>query len=203
MRLRKGRAGKVVVLIASAIAAGVLTAPPALGASKFGAQLSGVQPLGASPPHQCLPAAGGCTRIGVDYSATGAAGDNVAAAESGRIKRIRVVAAAPGNFRFFVTKVQNLNLPIGSGEAKAKRKGPRIEYEGNGFSSKPIEHFEVKVKVKKGEYLAIRSRKTSALECSPTAVHQLVFQPPLGLGGGFVSADAFDRCQLLIQAVIK
>ena len=197
---RVGRLGGAVVGLAAVAA---LMAPPAIGASKFGAELSGVQPVGASPTHKCIPAAGGCTRVGVDYGATGAVSGNVAAAENGKVKRIRVVAATPGNFRLFLAKVQNLDLAAGTGQVKAKRKGPRISYEGNGFTSKPIERIQTRVRVRKGEYLAIKSRKTSTLDCTPTTAHQLVFQPPLGLGGGFVSADAFDPCQLLIQAVVK
>jgi hypothetical protein len=200
---RTTRAGKLAAALVATAAAAMAIAPAAIGASKFGAKLTGVQPVGATPPHKCLPAAGGCTRIGVNYAATSAVGANAAAAENGKVKRIRVVAAHPGNFRLFLAKVQGFDLATGTGQAKVKRKGPRIFYEGNGFTSKPIEHFETKVKVRKGEYLAIKSRKTSALDCTSATVNQLVFQPPLGRGGGFVSSAAFDRCQLLIQAVVK
>jgi hypothetical protein len=205
MKLRKGRAGKLGGALAGAVVAVALVSPSsALGASKFGAKLSKVvDPVGASPPHQCLPAAGGCTRAGVAYAHTGAVGGNVQAPESGKIKRIRLIAADPGNFRFFLLKLRNLDLTTGTGLARAKRKGPRIEYDGTGFTSKPIEHFKVGVKVKRGEFLAIKSRKTSALDCTQTTPQQLVYQPPLGLGGGFVASRAFDTCQLLVQAVVK
>lgn len=203
MRSRKGLAGTVGAVSAIVVMALVL-APSALGASKFGAKLSKVvDPVGASPAHQCLPAAGGCTRVGVDYSATGAVGGNIQAPESGKIKRVRLIAATPGNFRFYLLKLRDLNLTTGTGLAKAKRKGPRIEYDGDGFTTKPIEHFKVNVKVKRGEFLAIKARKTSALDCTPVSAHQLVYQPPLGLGGGFVASSTFDPCQLLIQAVVK
>jgi hypothetical protein len=197
------RAGQLAGAVVGLAAVAAVMAPAAVGASKFGAKLTGVQPVGASPAHNCIPVAGGCTRVGVNYAATSAVGANAAAAENGKVKRIRVVAATPGNFRLFLAKVQSFDLATGTGQAKVKRKGPRIFYEGNGFTSKPIEHFETRVKVRKGEYLAIKSRKTSALDCTPATVNQLVFQPPLGRGGGFVSADAFDRCQLLVQAVVK
>jgi hypothetical protein len=202
MRSRKGRAG--IVAIVGTIAVAAVVAPSALAASKFGAKLSKVvDPIGATPAHQCLPVAGGCTRVGANFSATGAVGGNVQAPESGKIKRVRLIAATPGNFRFYLLKLRNLDLTTGTGLAKAKRKGPRIEYDGDGLTSKPIEHFKVGVKVKRGEFLAIKSRKTSTLECTPTTVNQLVYQPPLGLGGGFVASGSFDRCQLLVQAVIK
>ena len=203
MRSRKGRAGKVAVVAAVAVAA-LIAAPSALGASKFGAKLSKVvDPVGASPAHQCLPVAGGCTRAGVSYTVTGAVGGNVKAPESGKIKRIRLIAATPGNFRFFLLKLSNFDPATGTGLGKAKRKGPRVEYEGKGLTSKPIEHFEVGVKVKRGEFLGIKSQRMSALDCTTTTAQQLVFQPPLGLKGGFVASRAFDTCQLLIQAVVK
>jgi len=203
MRSRKGLAGTVGAVSAIVVMALVLV-PSALGATKFGAKLSKVvDPVGASPAHQCLPAAGGCTRVGVDYSATGAVGGNVQAPESGKIKRVRLIAATSGNFRFYLLKLRDLNLTTGTGLAKAKRKGPRIEYDGDGFTTKPIEHFKVNVKVKRGEFLAIKARKTSTLDCTPVIAHQLVYQPPLGLGGGFVASSTFDPCQLLIQAVVK
>jgi hypothetical protein len=205
MRLSKGRAGRFGAALAGAAVVAVVAMPSsALGASKFGAKLSKViDPVGASPAHQCLPAAGGCTRAGVAYTHTGAVGGNVQAPESGKIKRVRLIAATPGNFRFFLLKLRDLDLTTGTGLARAKRKGPRIEYEGNGFTTKPIEHFKVGVKVRKGEFLAIKSRKTSTLDCTTTTAQQLVYQPPLGLGGGFVASRAFDTCQLLIQAVVK
>ena len=203
MRSRKGLAGTLGAGGAIVVALGVL-APSALGAAKFGAKLSNsVDPVGASPAHKCLPVVGGCTRVGVDYSATGAVGGNVQAPQSGKIKRVRLIAATPGNFRFYLLKLRDLNLTTGTGLAKAKRKGPRIEYDGDGFTTKPIEHFKVNVKVKRGEFLAIKARKTSALDCTPVSAHQLVYQPPLGLGGGFVASSTFDPCQLLIQAVVK
>jgi hypothetical protein len=202
---RPAGAGKLAIVLVGALATAAIFAPsPTLAASKFGAKLSRVvDPVGATPPHRCLPVAGGCTRVGVSYTATTPVGGNVQAAESGKVKRVRLIAAAPGNFRLFLVKLQNLDLALGTGQGKAKRKGPRIEYEGNGFTNKPIEHFEVGVKVKRGEFLAMKSRKTSALECTPTTVQELFFQPPLGLGGGFVNSGAFGNCQLLLQAVIK
>jgi hypothetical protein len=205
MRLRKGRAGRLGAALTGAVVAVVLVAPSsAPAASKFGAKLSKVvDPIGASPAHQCLPAAGGCTRAGVAYTHTGAVGGNVKSPESGKIKRIRLIAATPGNFRFFLVKLRDFDPAAGTGLGRAKRKGPRIEYDGTGLTSKPIEHFEVGVKVKRGEFLAIKSRKTSALDCTSTTPQQLVFQPPLGLGGGFVASRAFDTCQLLVQAVVK
>jgi hypothetical protein len=203
MRLRKGSAGTPGIAIAIAAAALVM-APSALAASKLGAKLSKVvDPVGASPAHKCLPVAGGCTRVGVNYSVTGAVGGNVQAPESGKVKRVRLIAATPGNFRFFLYKLKNLDLVTGTGLAKAKRKGPRIAYDGDGFTNNPIEHFKVGVKVRRGEFLGFKARKTSTLDCTPTSAHQLVYQPPLGLGGGFVASDAFDDCQLLVQAVVK
>ena len=191
-------------MVVAGIAVGALAAPsPAAAASKFGAKLSGAQPV-APPPHQCVPVAGdGCTRVGVSYSATGAAGGNVAARQRGKIKRIRLIAGAPGNLRLFVARVRDLQLPLGTGRARVTREGPRVEYDGNGFTSRPVERFEVGIKVKKGEHLAIKSGGTSTLDCRSTTPNELLFQPPLGLGEALVPSDASGACQLLLQAVVK
>jgi len=201
MKLRNTCAGRLGIVLTVGLVAGALVVPSSALASKFGAKLTTAGPVGSTPPHKCVPVAGGCTRVGVSYSATGAAGGNIQAPEKGKIKRIRLLAGAPGNFRFFLTKLKNLTT--GSSLAKAKRKGPRLEYEGNGFTSKPVERFQVGVPVKRGEFLAIKARKTSTLDCRPASTHQIVYQPPLGLGGGFVSSSVSDTCELLIQAVIK
>ncbi len=205
MRSRTGRCRKVAILVAGAAVALAITAAPAMGA-KFGAKLTAVvDPNGSTPPHKCLPASGGCTRAAVNYTATGAVQGQITSPSAGRIKRIRLIAGAPGNFRLFLAKMRNVDLGTGTAQAKLARKGPRISYAGTGFTAKPIEHFQLKpgLRVEPGEYLAIKARKTSALECTPTTVNQALFQPPLGLGGGFVASAASDRCELLIQAIIK
>jgi len=205
MRSRTGRTGRLAILVAGVTIACGIIAAPAMGA-KFGAKLTGaLDPVGANPPHKCLPLSGGCTRAGVNYTATGAIQGNITAPVSGSIKRVRLIAATQGNFRLMVLKLNNVDLTAGTALGKAKKKSPRISYQGNGFTSKPIEHFNLKpgIRVKQGDYLGIRARKTSALDCRPTSVHQVLFQPPLGIGGGFVASRAFDHCQLLIQAIIK
>src|SRR5262245_36081111 len=98
MGLRTGRRGRVAIVVAGITAAGAIAASPAMGA-KFGAKLTNVvDPNGSTPPHKCLPASGGCTRVAVNYSATGAVLGNVTAPVDGRIKRLRLIAGAPGNF---------------------------------------------------------------------------------------------------------
>ena len=204
MNSRTNRAGKLACLFTGAIVISALAAPsPAPALTKFGAKLSAMHSV-TPAPHQCVPVAGpGCTRVGVAYGATDAAGGNVAARRKGKIKRIRLVASSPGNFRLFLARVKDLQLPLGAGRARVTRKGPRIEYDGNGFTSRPVERFEVGVKVKKGEFLAIKSRSTSTLDCRSTTPNELLFQPSLGLGEALVPSDASGSCQLLLQAVVK
>jgi hypothetical protein len=205
VNLRTARAGKLGCLVAGGLAVGVLAAPSAAPAAttKFGAKLSNA-PSVTPAPRECVPVAGpGCTRVGVAYGATGAAGGNVAARRKGTIKRIRLIASAPGNFRLFVARVRDLNLPLGTGRARVTRKGPRIEYEGNGLTSRPVERFEVGLKVKARELLAIRARSTSTLDCRGTTPNELLYQPPLGLGEPLDPSDGSGTCQLLLQAVVK
>ena len=204
MNSRTNRAGKLACLFTGAIVISALAAPsPAPALTKFGAKLSAMHSV-TPAPHQCVPVAGpGCTRVGVAYGATDAAGGNVAARRKGKIKRIRLVASSPGNFRLFLARVKDLQLPLGAGRARVTRKGPRIEYDGNGLTSRPVERFEVGLKVKAREYLAIRSRSTSTLDCRGTTPNELLYQPPLGLGEPLDASDGSGTCQLLLQAVVK
>jgi hypothetical protein len=82
--------------------------------------------------------------------------------------------------------------------------GPKISYESsvNGLDYE-IQSFPVHVPVKQGQYLAIKSKRTSTLKCTSGSTEQLLFQPPLAVGGSFELNDDDDDCTMLLQAVIK
>ena len=194
-----------------ALGAAALMVAPATGmAAKFGSDLknndgSVTQPANSVPAHYCDPVPGDpCTRVAVDFGNTGAAGGNVAAPTDGVIKKIKLVAGAPGHFRLQLAKVKNLALGPGTGKAKVVEQGPRIDYGSsvNGLDYE-IQKFPVHVPVHEGEYLAIKAKRTSTLKCTSGSTEQLLFQPPLALGGPFEWNDADDDCTMLLQAVIK
>jgi hypothetical protein len=182
-----------------------LLALPAQGmaASKFGAKLTpDVQPSNASAPHACQPdedmPTGPCTRVLMDAYGRP---DQPNAPKSGTIKRIRLIAGAPGSFQLQLVKAN-----AATQRAKLVRNGPTINYQGQDSpdaETYKVESFKVKVPVKKGQYLAIRSSETSTLRCSSGGPNQLIFQPPLSLGSPFRTATDTDGCWLLLEAVIK
>ena len=95
-------------------------------------------------------------------------------------------------------------------QAKLVRNGPVINYQGQPVLGEDdvqetynVEKFKVKVKVKKGQYLAIQSTETSTLRCSSGGPNQLIFTGPLQLNSPFRTADTTDGCWLLLEARIK
>jgi hypothetical protein len=190
------------------VAALALLALPAQGmaSAKFGAKLTpDVQPSNASQPHSCSPdedVTGPCTRVLMDAYGRP---DQPTAPKRGKIKRIRLIAGAPGTFQLQIVKAK-----AATQEAKLVRNGPVINYQGQDYAdpetdpdSYKIESFKVNVPVKKGQSLAIRSSETSMLRCSSGGPNQLIFTPPLSLGSPFQTATDTDGCWLLLEAVIK
>lgn len=187
------------------LAACALLALPAssMAATKFGARLtSEVQPSNASQPHTCKPddevAGVSCTRVLMDaYGRPGQPN----APRSGKLKRLRLIAGAPGSFRLQIVKAN-----AATQRAKLVRNGPRINYQGQAdpdAESYTVESFRVNVPVKKGQYLAIKSKETSTLRCSSGGPNQLIFTPPLSLGSPFRTAGDTDGCWLLLEGVIR
>lgn len=119
---------------------------------------------------------------------------------TGVIKRIRVIAADPGTFTFYLARAK-----AALEQGKVVKKGPVITVEGQPDPNEPyvIEVFDVNVPVKINDQIAIKSRRTSALRCSSGGSNILEFQPPLVVGDPFEDSSAGDGCWLLIEAVIK
>jgi len=191
-------------------ATALMLAPASSFAAKFGSDLknndgSVTQPANSVPAHYCDPIPGDpCTRVAVAFGDTGTVGGGVSAPSDGVIKKIKLVAGAPGHFRLQLAKVKNLALGPGTGKAKVVEQGPTIHYGSsvNGLDYE-IQKFPVHVPVHEGEYLAIKAKRTSTLKCTSGSTEQLLFQPPLALGGPFEWNDADDDCTMLLQAVIK
>jgi hypothetical protein len=168
-------------------------------ATKFGAKLTPeVQPSNASEAHPCEPAPGKCSRISMEAYGRPAGGHQ--APKDGTIKKIRIIAGEQGSFRLQLARAR-----AEQEKARVTYTGPRLSYDGQPDGNEPyaIESFKVNVHVEKGDHLGILSRKTSMLRCSSGGANQLLFQPPLSVGGPFQTADATDGCWLLLEAVYE
>jgi hypothetical protein len=187
------------IAIVIALAAAATMALPAAGqaAPKFGAYLAG----GADPvdvPEWCPGGAGeACTRMAISYDEPSHAGAVPYAPKDGTIDKIKLIAGAPGSFKLQLTKYKG--LPTVDMEAKVLTQGPKISYDGTG----EIETFNVDVPVKQYQWLAMRTRFDSALQCEPGIDAEAIFQPPLAVGGGFAPVDYYSGCTHLVQAVME
>jgi len=211
-RTKAGRPGSVSTLICSAIAIAALVIVPAAGATtKFGSDLKNNDGsvTQATDTRNCqqdanpLDSTQKCDRIAVQYQDTGAIQSNITAPKNGTIDKLKLVALHKGKFKFELGDVKNLNGANGKGKIVAH--GPRVEYgssiSGPGYK---IQTFDVNVPVHKGDYLAIKSRKTSLLKCQSGSTEQLLFQPTLPVGGPFESNLGHrSNCTLLLQAVYQ
>lgn len=184
----------------------VLAVPATSSAFRFGSKLNRTPDNGA-PAHSCATDSGGgdlsspCTRVLVS-SETGTASGHIKSPLSGVITKVRVRAAAPGSARFVVAKVKNLDANAAGGDANAISRSKPKTIKGNGFKSKNfIEVFRVHLEVRKGDYLGLTSSKTGAQRCSSGSTRQLMFAPPLSVGGGFRHNDSDGSCTLMIQAI--
>jgi hypothetical protein len=205
---RRNRIAASLALAAAAAAALVMSPGADAAFVKFGASLNpSVQPSNSSEPEPCTHQDAGdpCTRILVDAYGRPNGGDR--APRGGTIRRIRLIAGAPGSFRLQIAKVRRATLNQ-TNEARVLRSGPVITYRGQSQSNFDsdvyrVESFPVNVHVNAGESLAMRSRYTSAMRCSSGGTNQLIFQPPLLAGGGFEQASSTEGCWLLLEAVIR
>lgn len=184
-----------------ALGAVALMAVPATGtaASKFGAKLNGtIQPSNSLPAQKCVfgQPAEPCTRVSMDaYNNAG----HERAPKDGVIGKLKLIAGGPGAFRLQLAKAKP-----SKDKAKIVEQGPKLHYQGqSGGDPYEVESFQVHVPVEKGEYLAIKSRKTSMLRCSSGGPNQFLFQPALSVGGPFQTLDYTDGCWLLLEAVYK
>ena len=200
-------------LLASGTALAALMALPA-GAQakdKFGADLKNNDGSVTQPTSQrnCqqdanpLDSTKSCDRIAVKYQDTGAIQGNIKAPKDGKIDKIKLVALKKGSFKLELGDVKNLNGSDGKG--RILDRGPEISHQSSvSGSDYKIQTFDVNVEVDKGDYLGIKSKKTSLLKCQSGSTEQLLFQPVLAINAPFESNLGHrSNCTLLLQAVYK
>lgn len=192
------------VLLGLTLLAAFATAPAGADAAyRFGAELdSTVQPSNAETAHPCVPGYPGRRCTWVMNEALGRPERGHRAPRRGTIKRIRLIAGEQGSFRLQIVRVRQTDSGF---EGKAVRNGPIIRYDGQPDPDEPyaVEVFRVNVPIRKGQRLAIRTRKTSTLRCSSGGPNTLLFRPPLVRGAGFRANTNDDGCWLLLEAVVR
>lgn len=185
--------------IAMVVAMAAIMVSPASGmAFRFGSKLTTeVQPSNAGNGHECQPNPGMCTwAMGEAY---GRPNGGERSPFTGTLRRIRLIAQVPGSFRLQIVKVRP------DGTAKLIRNGRKVNYQGQPVNEDPesyrIESFRVKLPIKKGQRLAIKTSSTSLVRCSSGGPNSLLYQPPLLKGAGFRQASEDDGCWLLLEAI--
>lgn len=193
-------------LLAAASATLVLMIAPAQGHAifKFGSKLDPtVQPSNASTAHPCDDSNPSAVCNWVMNEAYGRPDGGHKAPRRGVIRRIRVIAGEAGSFRLQIARV--IEVAPGDFQSRIVRRGPVISYQGDPDGGVddvyPVEAFRVRVKVRKGDVLAIKTAATSALRCSSGGPNTLLYTPPLPLRGPFETPTSDDGCWELLEAV--
>lgn len=176
----------------------------------FGSRLDH-EPSNSAPGHNCredgsddpTPA---CTRVAIDQSFAVPGG--LVAPADGTIIKFSVRAGAPGTLTFRLAQLQNLGFDPALGRTTALGRGagvgPTVNVQGNGFrdpaedQGDPIESFSARLRVHKGDFLAIDSTSASTLYCSGGGANQLIFDTPLGAAPQ--QSTKTDGCELMVQA---
>jgi hypothetical protein len=144
-----------------------------------------------------------CTRVAVRFDGPSAVDGNVTAPRDGVIKRIQLVAQAPGGFHFGFARVRRFDGGLDPyGRARLVRgREKHFHYDG---ANGQIQTFHVHRRVEKGDYLAIEPNVAAGmLRCKPAdTTEQLLFHPVLQLGDPFHSNKGHSSdCTVLMQAV--
>lgn len=182
-------------------AASLFAIPATANAASFGSELnSTVQPSNSVPSQHCDANPGGkCTWVmGQAYGNPG--GEN--SPKTGTLKKVKLIAGEPGKFKLQVVKTK------ADGRTKVKYNGPKINYQGQDQHNwdnddYKVEKFKVNIPIKKGQRLAIKTKRTSTVRCSSGGANTLLYTPPLAPGGSLSPYDDTDGCWLLLEGKVK
>ena len=170
--------------------------------SFFGAKLTTQsEPSNAENGQSCdenggIPHGATCSWVAISAFENGS---HFTAPRTGTIKHVRLVSCVKGSFR-----LQLAWAHPGAGKAKIAVNGPEIKYHGQtpcgGASGEQyvVQSFKVKLRIKKGEYVAIKARSTGTLSCSGGNGF-LLYAPPLPVGGPLKKSHSGASCDLLLQ----
>lgn len=201
---------KTAVIATSALAltvAGALIPTQASAAKvKFGAALnSTVKPMHSPTPLRCdwFDLTTPCSFV-QNVALGREAGGEVAPA-SGTLKKVRVIAGAPGTFTLQLVKNKVID---GVNQARVKATGPTLTYHGQtesnwDYDTYTTETFLVNMPIKAGWRLAMKAPSSSAMQCPGPGSQTIVYRPALVAGEGFRPAIGTMPCYPLIEGVIQ
>lgn len=146
-----------------------------------------------------------CTHVGSFYPGfSGHAQSPV----NGTIVALKVRPEGPMTFTAKVVNVRRVAGNHQSGQAQAvvhsrliNVPGPTQDQIDNGVY--PVEKFNVNLKVKRGQEIAIDTASNTAEYCSDGTPGQLLFDPVLSIGHSFRNSNGVDDCLMLVQALVK
>jgi hypothetical protein len=185
---------------------GAALAAPASTPTYFGAKLTTQsQPSNAQNGQSCdesggIPHGSWCTWVAITAFENGS---HFTAPKTGTVKHVKLVSCVKGKFRLLLAKAN----PSAS-KARIVAKGPEIDYTGQspcgGASGDHyvVQSFRVNLKVTKGDYIAIESRRAGTLSCSGGDGF-LLYAPPLPVGGPYKKSHSGASCDLLVQLSYK
>jgi hypothetical protein len=210
----RSRVTVVGVLIATLMLA-LQIVPVAAANPGFGAQLNRFsQPSNAEFGRRCsqgtvIRFGKACTWVAKDAFHNG---NKFKAPKNGRIGKVKLVSCVKGSFKLQLARVQRA-----TNKSRVVRSGPYIQYKadprqvdgdgdtycgGEDGDDFRVQTFKVNVPVKKGEYIAIKTKKTGTLNCSG-GNGTLVHAPVLPVGGIIKKAKDTMSCSMLVRLVYK
>lgn len=193
--------------LVSVLLVGAQIVPASAATTSFGAKLTRTsQPDGGN--HRCdensgVPTGSACTWVATTAFENGS---RFTAPKSGTIRKVKLITCPGGSFTVQVAR------KVGAERFKVIRSGPTISYKADPFVSDGdpdtfcggddgqyvIQSFPVNFSITKGDYIAIKTKKTGALHCSGGGAS--VIAPALSAGqAGNVDSEA--GCDLLVSFV--
>lgn len=200
------RARLMSILVAALGATAVVPAAASASTTWFGSSLDHTPAnAGSSCSDDGVGPSSLCTHVGSYYPGFSGRAQSPA---NGTITALKVRPEGPMTLTAKVVNVRNVAADHRSGQAKAIVRsrlinvpGPTQDQIDNGVY--PVVKFNVHLKVKKGQELAIDTTSNTAEYCADGTPGQLLFDPILSLGHGFTNSAGVDDCLMLIQAVVQ
>jgi hypothetical protein len=168
----------------------------------FGAKLTTEsQPSNAENGQSCDENAGihhgsTCTWVAISAFENGS---HFKAPRTGTVKHVKLVSCKAGKFRLQLARANPSTR-----KARIVKNGPEITYKGQhpcgGADGDRfvVQSFKVKLKVTKGDYIAIKARSAGTLHCSG-GDGLLLYAPPLPVGGQLKKSHSDASCDLMVQ----
>src|SRR5262245_12277020 len=202
-RVSAPRDRRILTILGLAAVAAMLLPGSALGA-RFGASMS-LAPSSLGPMGETCNATGDpepCTMFAVGVG-MGPLSGPITAPFRGRITRIRLRADHPGSFRIQLGRIDDrTKIEPGEERGRVTRSGRVISFEGSAPPDPP-ESFRLRLPVRKGEYLVMRSTAFPFETCGASMRNSAFWNPPLPVGGPFVPVFDNGNCTPLVQAIVK